>query len=168
MGIDRDLDGSLVYDRDEIDSGTDPANAGSVAGACGDGIDNDSDGFTDFGPGNDPGCASASSSIENPACDDGLDNDGNGLIDLADPTCANASDLHEGSSCGDGVVDPGEQCDGSTCCSASCQFEVVGAACSDGDACTAADSRCDGAGACLAGGPVGCDDGSVLQRGGDL
>jgi hypothetical protein len=89
MGIDRDLDGER--DRDELDAATDPANAGSLPGACDDGLDNDGDGAADLV---DPGCFNASWNIENPACDDGLDNDGDGLADHdgagvgpADPQC---------------------------------------------------------------------------------
>ena len=53
-----------------------------LAAECGDGIDNDGDGLTDFP--DDPGCASVSSDIENPECDDGIDNDGDGFIDFID------------------------------------------------------------------------------------
>ena len=65
--------------------------------------------------------------------------------------------------CGDGTVDVNETCDdGNTadgdCCSAHCQVEPSGAACSDGDACNGAET-CDGAGACVAGDPLDCDDG---------
>lgn len=61
-------------------------------------------------------------------------------------------------SCGDGSVDAGETCDdGNTdagdCCSATCQHEAQGSACDDGVACTALDA-CDGAGACVPGGPA--------------
>jgi cysteine-rich repeat protein len=57
--------------------------------------------------------------------------------------------------CGNGSVDPGEQCDDGNrsdgdCCSAHCLFEPAGAACSDGEICTALD-QCDGAGACTPG-----------------
>jgi uncharacterized delta-60 repeat protein len=54
--------------------------------------------------------------------------------------------------CGNGATEPGEQCDdGNTasgdCCSATCQFEPAGGACTDdADACTI--DQCDGAGAC--------------------
>ena len=50
---------------------------------CGDGIDNDCDGFTDA---NDPDC-------ETPAeiCNDGNDNNLNGLTDCEDPQCADAT-----------------------------------------------------------------------------
>jgi len=61
-------------------------------------------------------------------------------------------------SCGDGAVQPGETCDdGNTadgdCCSSACQHEAAGSACDDGVVCTALDT-CDGAGACLPGGPA--------------
>jgi hypothetical protein len=61
--------------------------------ACGDGVDNDGDGWTDFPA--DPGCTSASALREDPACDDGLDNDRDGVLDLADPGCAIASGARE-------------------------------------------------------------------------
>jgi len=46
---------------------------------CSNGLDDDGDGLTDYP--NDPGCQSATSSLENPKCDDDLDNDGDGGID---------------------------------------------------------------------------------------
>ncbi|MDJ0869122.1 MAG: hypothetical protein QNK03_23650 [Myxococcota bacterium] len=82
MALDRDEDG--VFDGDELDDGTDPANAGSVAGACSDGVDNDGDSLIDLA---DPGCNGSGSNIENPACDDGVDNDADGLTDLVDFQC---------------------------------------------------------------------------------
>ena len=58
---------------------------------CGDGLDNDGDGFTDFA-GGDPGCVDALDAGERGPtlpCDDGLDNDGDALADYpADPGCA--------------------------------------------------------------------------------
>jgi len=99
VGIDRDEDGEL--DGDERDAGTDPANAGSIVGACTDGIDNDGDGDTD---GADAGCTGGGTpDIENPACDDGFDNDADGLFDLAgDPACQTAASDNERSQCQDG------------------------------------------------------------------
>ena len=83
MALDRDEDG--VYASDERDAGTDPANPGSVSGACNDGIDNDGDGLIDAGQ--DPGCRSIGWDIENPECSDGYDNDNDGNADAADPQC---------------------------------------------------------------------------------
>lgn len=63
---------------------------------CNDGIDNDSDGETDY-PG-DQGCLSIDSMSESErtlGCLDGLDNDGDGLLDLADPGCSTAQDMSE-------------------------------------------------------------------------
>ncbi|MCP3986940.1 MAG: hypothetical protein GY723_21340 [bacterium] len=81
---------------------------------CGDGLDNDGDGFADFPL--DPGCRDASDAIEDPQCQDGIANDGDGLIDFdggqsIHGACANQScptgvsdpDL-------DGVADPDPQC----------------------------------------------------------
>jgi hypothetical protein len=98
MALDRDEDGEL--DSDERDAGTNPGNAGSVLGACNDGIDNDGDGNVDWNGGPlsepaDPGCASETANIENPECDDGFDNDNDGTADLFDAHCASASDNRE-------------------------------------------------------------------------
>ena len=54
--------------------------------------------------------------------------------------------------CGNGIMTAGEDCDDSNtangdCCSATCQFDAVGATCDDANACTITD-ECDGAGAC--------------------
>jgi len=103
IGIDRDEDG--VLNRDELDAKTDPANAGSLPGACSDGIDNDGDGNID---GTDPGCAGSTPNIENPMCNDGLDNDGDGLADFpSDPVCANTGQDRERSQCQDGINNDG-------------------------------------------------------------
>ena len=59
------------------------------------------------------------------------------------------------STCGDGTLDPGEQCDdgaanGQTgdCCTATCQFQAEGSACTDdGNLCTS--DACDAAGVCI-------------------
>ncbi|MDH3652799.1 MAG: hypothetical protein OEN21_00885 [Myxococcales bacterium] len=83
IALDRDQDGMRNYD--EIQSSTDPANPGSIIGACSDGIDNDGDGTIDLA---DTGCPSAGGRIENPECSDGFDNDGDGVADFgADPDC---------------------------------------------------------------------------------
>lgn len=80
--------------------------------ACRDGNDNDGDQLIDYGtgPGNDPGCASPNSGIENPECNDGVNNDLDLLVDLNDPGCANAADASEGSglACDDGVDNDGD------------------------------------------------------------
>ncbi|MEX2459482.1 MAG: hypothetical protein WD770_10925 [Actinomycetota bacterium] len=89
--------------------------AGGVT-ACNNGIDDDDDGLTDWGPGGDPGCASATDPNEitpgGAACDDGLDNDGDGRIDSGpantneDPGCAGPGDASERDPslvCDDGV-----------------------------------------------------------------
>jgi photosystem II stability/assembly factor-like uncharacterized protein len=76
-----------------------------VLAVCADGLDNDGDGLTDHPA--DPGCASASSDLENPACDDDLDNEGDGTMDWnggpggvpADPHCTRASRRRE-TACG--------------------------------------------------------------------
>ena len=91
--IAQDRDGDGEWNRDETAAFTDPDNAGSVVGACNDGIDNDGDGLTDFG--SDLGCASAASSIENPQCNDGYDNEPDGFTDMLDPNCASPSDNRE-------------------------------------------------------------------------
>ncbi len=68
---------------------------------CGDEVDNDGDGFTDYPA--DPGCKSLDSDLEAPECQDGIDNDGRtgvdfdggasalgGVpIDVPDPQCVN-------------------------------------------------------------------------------
>ncbi len=90
MGIDRDEDGAL--DGDELDAGTNPANPGSIIGACNDTIDNDGDGLVDL---LDPACLNSGLHNENPECDDGVDNDGDGNIDLADAHCNSSRDNRE-------------------------------------------------------------------------
>ena len=64
---------------------------------CNDGLDNDTDGFTDYP--DDPDCESASDNSEEAviyACNDSLDNDGDGLVDYPnDPGCDSLSDNSE-------------------------------------------------------------------------
>jgi len=64
---------------------------------CNDGLDNDTDGFTDYP--DDPDCDSASDNSEEVviyACDDSLDNDGDGLVDYpSDPGCDSSTDDSE-------------------------------------------------------------------------
>jgi len=75
--------------------------------ACGDGLDNDGDGFIDF-PG-DPGCVNSASPIEDPECQDGVNNDPGqepdpGLIDWDGGASAGVP-LHE-------QTDPDPECMG--------------------------------------------------------
>jgi hypothetical protein len=73
---------------------------------CGDGLDNDGDGFTDF-VGGDPGCADAADLSERSpllACDDGADNDSDGRVDFDPVTFANPGDQYTPPS---GSGDPG-------------------------------------------------------------
>jgi YVTN family beta-propeller protein len=100
MAIDRDLDGAR--DGDERDAFTDPANPGSIAGACNDGIDNDGDGLADLA---DPSCTSGALHVENPQCRNGVDDDGDGAVDAADAHCSGPADDREraGASCGLGT-----------------------------------------------------------------
>ena len=60
IALDRDGDG--VLNMDELAAFTDPANLGSVPGACNDGVDNDGDGLTDLGL--DSGCSSPTDNQE--------------------------------------------------------------------------------------------------------
>lgn len=73
--------------------------------ACGDGMDNDGDGLTDFPA--DPGCTSLDDIDETdtcadgpgpgcPECADGIDNDGDGNTDAADSNCTTPSTTSEG------------------------------------------------------------------------
>jgi hypothetical protein len=74
---------------------------------CNDGLDNDSDGLTDFP--DDPGCRDALWTSENPECQDGIDNDGDGLIDFqADPGCQSKWALTESPECNDGIDNDGD------------------------------------------------------------
>jgi hypothetical protein len=86
--------------------GSEPA--ACVPAACGDGVDNDGDGKTDFP--NEPGCTTLLDDDETdpatpPECADGLDNDGDGRADHpADPGCEAASDSSEIDSCVEGLL----------------------------------------------------------------
>jgi len=79
---------------------------------CNDSIDNDNDGFIDFGtgPNNDPGCSSSSDNSESNVtaptyqCNDGIDNDVDGLIDYGtdannDCGCSASTDDNEDTAC---------------------------------------------------------------------
>jgi cysteine-rich repeat protein len=57
--------------------------------------------------------------------------------------------------CGDDILDAGEECDdgnvlGGDCCDDACNYEAIGSACDDADACTLGDV-CDATGTCLTG-----------------
>lgn len=54
---------------------------------CGDGVENDGDGLVDYPA--DPGCRSATSTLESPACQDGVDNDLDARIDFDGGASAN-------------------------------------------------------------------------------
>jgi hypothetical protein len=76
--------------------------------ACSDGLDNDSDGFTDY-PAED-GCNGPTDPSEYPDCDDGLDNDLDGLSDYpADNGCRNRLPRSkENPQCNDGTDNDGD------------------------------------------------------------
>jgi hypothetical protein len=94
-----DDDDSAVGDDDDSALGDDDDSAigdddDSAAGpACGDGVDNDSDGWTDL---DDPGCVDAAdddeASVSTLECSDGIDNDADGDVDAADTACADGHD----------------------------------------------------------------------------
>jgi hypothetical protein len=95
IALDRDQDGVLNFD--EAQAPTDPANPGSLPGACSNGNDDDGDGLTDLA---DPGCGLvAASNIENPECSNGKDDDGDGGVDSTggspDIHCIGANDNRE-------------------------------------------------------------------------
>ncbi|MBK8284966.1 MAG: hypothetical protein IPK97_08755 [Ahniella sp.] len=98
---------SLTTTREEAQSNAQPLNSnnGSLPVTfpqCNDGLDNDSDGRTDFPA--DPDCATATSASETASiCNDGIDNDGDTLIDFpADPGCASRFAVFESTECSDG------------------------------------------------------------------
>ena len=73
--------------------------------------------------------------------------------------------------CGNGVVDPGEQCDNGSnlpesCCDPLCRLVASGTSC--GPANCIATHACDGAGTCVTGPPVPCDQCSRCAFGGGL
>ena len=72
---------------------------------CGDAIDNDADGYTDYP--DDPGCQEVQDDSEapSPECDDNFDNDADGNIDYPDDTgCASLEDDGECTGCTDGPM----------------------------------------------------------------
>gem|GEM_PF-6250331 len=86
-----DDDDSSVGDDDDSATGDDDDSAAGPA--CGDGVDNDSDGWTDL---DDPGCVDAAdddeASVSTLECSDGIDNDADGAVDAADTACADGHD----------------------------------------------------------------------------
>lgn len=56
--------------------------------------------------------------------------------------------------CGNGVLESGEQCDGTPCCTSLCRWTADGTSCNDGNACTRSDACL--AGTCSGGAPVLC------------
>jgi hypothetical protein len=81
MGVDRDGDGAR--DRDEVASFTNPRSAGSLVGACNDGVDNDGDGVADFPA--DPDCLSAEGGSELAAPDVSIDVSPHSRLNLIRP-----------------------------------------------------------------------------------
>lgn len=77
----------------------------TVVEACGDGIDNDHDGWTDL---QDHGCSALSDTDEggysDTACNDGVDNDGDGYVDSDDALCLMAEDDAEDLGYGDVLI----------------------------------------------------------------
>ena len=83
-----------------------------VRTACGNGRDDDNDGWIDYPL--DPGCVDLSDPDETdpavpPACSNFIDDDGDGQIDYGnDPDCVAASDNAEGPACGDRLDNDGD------------------------------------------------------------
>ncbi len=102
---DDDEDGLIDMDDPDCSEPNDTLEEAS----CGDGIDNDGDGWTDFPE--DPGCSDAGSSDEGGLsylsdCNDGIDDDGDGMVDSEDPGCENGADNDEsGDTCSNGEDD---------------------------------------------------------------
>jgi hypothetical protein len=79
--------------------------------SCGDGLDNDDDGQTDFPA--DTGCTSANDPWETADCSDGIDNDMDGTIDYdpegdGDPGCSSLQFGIEDAQCSNGADDDGD------------------------------------------------------------
>jgi cysteine-rich repeat protein len=138
--------------------------------ACGNGADDDGDGFSDFPA--DPGCTDAADASERgtAACDDGVDNDGDGFSDFpSDPGCVSPASGVEDPACNDGtdndsdgladLADPG--CtgwgDGSELGVTACDDGVD----NDGDGLAdGADPGCVAPADTSEQGTAGCDDGA--------
>jgi cysteine-rich repeat protein/YVTN family beta-propeller protein len=138
VGIDRDLDG--YFDRDELDAGSDPADAASIPGeaVCGDGvIENDEE--CDSGPSNsDSAPDTCRTDCTLPSCGDGVTDPGFGE-ECDDANASNADSCHNDCLlpvCGDAIVDSGEECDEGGANSDSnpdaCRSDCSDAACGDG------------------------------------
>ncbi|MEY3013912.1 MAG: hypothetical protein RIT45_2647, partial [Pseudomonadota bacterium] len=106
-------DGRIVVGHLEHDHATVLGKGGAVLArvglgpACGDGIDNDGDGFTDAA---DRGCDDAADDNEadpelGALCSDNVDNDGDGHIDALDPGCAATPTVDH---CRDGIDNDGD------------------------------------------------------------
>ena len=111
--LEHEPDGTHIHDVAELGRRWHAAIlAGSLAGGCSDGVDNDGDGATDWPT--DPGCFDAYDLTETDrdGCRDGIDNDGDGLVDFpADPGCTSANDAAEtrpGARCDNGIDDDGD------------------------------------------------------------
>jgi hypothetical protein len=72
-------------DPSDVACNGDTSSPPTTSAACSDGVDNDGDGFIDFG--GDNGCSAANDTDERAQCQDGIDNDGDTFVDGADPQC---------------------------------------------------------------------------------
>jgi hypothetical protein len=80
----------------------------SLPPQCSDGLDNDSDGNTDFP--DDPGCPGPAQDFEDPECDDMINNDTDAFTDFpADPGCFSAAQDSEDPACDDFVNNDGAE-----------------------------------------------------------
>ena len=105
--LDQDDDAEAGGATARPDLDTPPAASYAQPGAptsCGDGLDNDGDGLTDYPF--DPACAAPASEEFAPECADGLDNDGDGLTDEADSACYGRADRDEGQPSLSGPYEP--------------------------------------------------------------
>src|SRR5262249_1357343 len=66
---------------------------------------------------------------------------------IATPSTTGFTATYVSSLCGNGRLDPGEDCDGGSCCTALCHFVPNGSICNDGQVCTIND-QCS-AGSCV-------------------
>jgi hypothetical protein len=75
---------------------------------------------------------------------------------VATPSLPTLTATFVGATCGNGVVDPGEDCDGGSCCTAQCHFAATGSTCDDANACTTGETCTTGV--CGGGTAVVCND----------